>query len=31
LQLSPRDFNGTLEKVDRLIAAAQPHGSRAPE
>src|SRR5215470_2087236 len=24
LQLSPRDFNGTLEKVDRLIAAAQP-------
>ena len=24
LQLTPRDFNGTLEKVDRLIAAAQP-------
>src|SRR6516162_8417900 len=31
LQLSPRDFNGTLEKVDRLIAAAQPQGSRATE
>jgi Protein of unknown function (DUF4239) len=31
LQLSSRDFNQTLEKVDRLIAAAQPHGSRAPE
>jgi len=31
LQLSPRDFNGTLEKVDRLIAAAQPQGWRATE
>src|SRR5215467_9971890 len=30
LQLSPRDFNGTLEKVDRLIAAARPQG-RATE
>src|SRR5215472_5961508 len=31
LQLSSRDFNVTLEKVDHLIAAAQPHGSRAWE
>ena len=31
LQLSSRDFNGTLQKVDRLIAAAQPQGSRASE
>ena len=31
LQLSSRDFNGTLEKVDRLIAAAEPQGSRASE
>ena len=31
LQLSSRDFNGTLQKVDRLIAAAQPQGSRATE
>ena len=26
LQLSSRDFNETLEKVDHLIAAARPHG-----
>src|SRR5689334_23340017 len=31
LQLSSRDFNETLKKVDRLIAAAPPHGARAPE
>src|SRR5262252_635190 len=31
LQLSSRDFSDTLEKVDRLIAAAQPQGSRATE
>ena len=31
LQLSSRDFNGTLAKVDRLIAAAQPQGPRATE
>jgi hypothetical protein len=31
LQLSSRDFNVTLEKVDHLIAAAQPPGARAPE
>jgi len=28
LQLPSRDFNQTLEKVDHLIDAAQPHGSR---
>lgn len=31
LQLSSQDFNTTLGKVDRLIAEAEPHGSRAPE
>jgi hypothetical protein len=31
LQLSSRDFNGTLAKVDRLIAAAQPQSPRATE
>ena len=31
LQLSSRDFSETLDKVDRLIAAAEPHGSKAPE
>jgi hypothetical protein len=31
LRLSSRDFNETLKKVDRLIAAAQPRGSRASE
>jgi hypothetical protein len=31
LQLSSRDFNGTLEKVDRLLAAAQPQSPRATE
>ena len=31
LQLPSRDFKVTLEKVDHLIAAAQPHGSRAPK
>jgi hypothetical protein len=31
LQLSSRDFNETLEKVDRLIAAARPQGSKATE
>jgi len=31
LQLSSRDFNETLKKVERLIAAAPPHGARAPE
>ena len=31
LQLSSGDFSHTLEKVDRLIAAAAPHGSRATE
>jgi hypothetical protein len=31
LQLSLRDFNGTLAKVDRLIAAAQPQSPRATE
>jgi sensor histidine kinase YesM len=31
LQLSSRDFNQTLNKVDRLITAAQPQGSKAPE
>ena len=31
LQLSSRDFNVTLEKVDHLIAAAQPPGPRASE
>ena len=29
LQLPSRDFNETLEKVDRLIAAAPPHGAVA--
>ena len=31
LQLSSRDFNETLDKVDHLIAAAQPQGSRPSE
>ena len=31
LQLSSRDFNQTLEKIDRLIASAQPQGSKATE
>ena len=31
LQLSSRDFSDTLEKVDRLIADGQMHGSIAPE
>ena len=31
LQLSSRDFSETLDKVDRLIAAPEPHGSKAPE
>jgi len=31
LQLSSHDFNETLEKVNRLIAAAQPQGSKASE
>jgi len=31
LRLSSRDFSETLKKVDRLIAAAQPQGSRASE
>jgi hypothetical protein len=31
LQLSSRDFNGTLAKVDRLIAAAKPQGPRGME
>jgi sensor histidine kinase YesM len=31
LRLSSRDFNETLKKVDRLIAATQPQGSRASE
>lgn len=31
LQLSSRDFSNTLEKVERLIAAAEPHGRKAPE
>jgi hypothetical protein len=31
LQLSSRDFSQTLKKIDRLIAAAQPQGSKAPE
>jgi len=31
LQVSSRDFSETLEKVDRLIAAAEPHGRKAPE
>jgi len=31
LQLSSRDFDDTLEKVDRLIAAAQPRGSSTKE
>jgi hypothetical protein len=31
LQLSSRDFNQTLKKIDRLIATAQPQGSKAPE
>jgi hypothetical protein len=28
-QLPSRDFNETLEKVDHLIAAAQPHGIKS--
>ena len=31
LQLSSSDFNETLQKVDRLIAAAQPDGSKPLE
>ena len=31
LQVSSRDFSETLEKVDRLIAAAEPHSRKAPE
>jgi len=31
LQLSSRDFSDTLEKIDRLIAAAEPHSRKAPE
>ena len=31
LQLPSRDFNETLEKVDHLMAAAPPHGSKPPE
>jgi len=31
LQLSSSDFNETLEKVDHLIAAGRPHGSRTSE
>jgi hypothetical protein len=31
LQLSSRDFSNTLEKVERLIAAAERHGRKAPE
>src|SRR5437868_4939568 len=31
LELSSRDFNDTLEKVDQLIAAAKPAGSRGAE
>jgi hypothetical protein len=31
LALPSQNFNNVLEKVDRLIAAAQRHGSRAPE
>src|SRR6516165_5190500 len=31
LQLSARDFSDTLEKIDRLIAAAEPHSRKAPE
>jgi hypothetical protein len=31
LQLSSRDFSETLKKIDRLIAAAQPQGSKASE
>ena len=31
LQLPSRDFNETLQKVDHLIAAAQPRGSKASE
>jgi hypothetical protein len=31
LQLSSRDFDQTLKKIDRLIAAAQPQGSKATE
>ena len=31
LQLPSRDFNETLEKVDHLIAAAKPSGSRGSE
>ena len=31
LQLSSRDFNETLEKVEHLMAAAKPPGSRGSE
>jgi hypothetical protein len=31
LQLSSRDFSETLKKIDRLIATAQPQGSKASE
>jgi hypothetical protein len=31
LQLSSRDFSETLKKIDRLIPAAQPQGSKASE
>ena len=31
LQLSSRDFNETLEKVDHLMVAAKPSGSRGAE
>jgi sensor histidine kinase YesM len=31
LQLSSRDFNETLEKVDHLMVAAKPPGSRGAE
>jgi len=31
LQLSPRDFSGTLAKVDRLNARGPPHDLNAPE
>ena len=31
LQVSSRDFSDTLEKVDRLIAATEPHGRKALE
>jgi len=31
LQLPSRDFDDTLEKVDRLLAAAKPHSSNASD